>query len=172
MLTWFFKEGHGLYALNAQQRMETVPSLLELEKLRVSERARLKQWLGERDDFWQRSAAREEEFGYANWQRLHERERIRIERRPGTDYRKVAQDIYGIGDKRAKDEDRAKEWAQEKTGELRRELGELAGRMEARLRLARNRQQAFIDALAGLICDHDYIEGMFELYSQGRYRLL
>ncbi|HEX4713346.1 MAG TPA: hypothetical protein VH164_00300 [Ktedonobacteraceae bacterium] len=120
----------------------------------------------------ERQAAVEAAFAYSTREQARAAERKA--RAKGTDYRQLARDVERASKERAKQERNAQEWAERQTQAHHRKLLTLTERIERRMRTPRYRRSHALAqfALWAASEDHDYIEAMFALYSQGRTRLL
>jgi hypothetical protein len=108
----------------------------------------------------------------ATWRRV-ETFKARATRAKGTDYRKLARDLERSSKARAKHERNAQKWARDQTQAHNFKLLTLADRIERRMRAPGYRRSYALARFALWASDdHDYIEAMFQLYSQGRTRLL
>jgi hypothetical protein len=180
MLSWHMREGSGFYIVNNPQRWDFLPPENILEMVRQDDRKRLQGWIAKHD------AEQAERDAQAVAERIARSvaDVIAIASRgvkpdvpkpkpraKGTDYERLARQIDWAADRRAETERASQEWAKRKNKELRTELRGLLGRMQENEREARSRLTLGA-ATAILVDDHHYIEAMFALYSQQRYRLL
>jgi hypothetical protein len=107
------------------------------------------------------------------WQRREKAIKARAARAKGTDYSKLARDMERSSKARAKRERNAQKWAEQQTIAHNFKLLTLADRIERRMRApGMSRSHALAQFALWASDDHDYIEAMFNLYTQGRARLL
>jgi hypothetical protein len=90
--------------------------------------------------------------------------------RPRTNYERLAREIPKRARMYDQDDRYHREWSIMRTKRLRDDLVSLAERISARLQAQRDFTLAHF--AANTVSDHEFIEAMFSLYSQGRARLL
>jgi uncharacterized protein (DUF1684 family) len=72
----------------------------------------------------------------------------------------------------ALDHARHQAWAKRQNRELKARLAEVTSRIGTRWQAYQDRRVRLAQLAHGAISDHEYIEAMFSLYTQGRYRLV
>lgn len=97
-------------------------------------------------------------------------------KRPATDYAWLADKIEDEADRVAEREEYTRWWSHRQTRLLQHKLVALEARISERWRnyraAVREDTHAFSEFILSRLTDREYIEAMFELYSQQRTRLL
>ena len=187
-LAWYFLEPDGLYWVTRPDFYPHLPCLELLEEIRKADRARLANWIGVRDA--QRTAQVAEELQRSAPRPPPAREPV-LEK--VLEFETATEHVERLAREQEEDEKaRAKEVAK-LNAKLRREMAGLSAERRRELAFEEpptkpdlfrymdwgNHYQNRPDfgepwslTIVEMIRDHDWIESMFALYSQQRYRLL
>jgi hypothetical protein len=196
-LYWRMRYGGLIYGVSNPYRWPGMPACEdELEKIRRFDRARLEEWVKVQSlkiapagatlwDGWTHEPGIEPLTGHGPkpWSpyrgpflvAVADEQPPRPPPRPrGTDYQWLAKRLKTQSEELAAHDQRVRDWSKTRTARLRRETSALLDRIEGRMRSPRlgRRRQALARFALWASEDHDYIEAMFNLYSQGRTRLL